>query len=308
MTRTLEGRVWQKAIDRTALDAARASFPVISTRLLAGRTLVNVVADAPPAPGFAAVEPTLEDVYFAAIAGRLQASVPAREAGMSALLAIAWFEFRTRVKRISTWVYFLVFFALAMLWIAAAGGAVPNAIVAFGSGKVWVNSPYAIAQTVAFLGMAALTIVAAVMGRAVQQDFEYRVEPFFFTAPISKREYLGGRFLGAVAVLVVILSSIPLGGIARTAAAGHRYRSRRADAPRRVRGPLRHDARCRTSSCSAALFFCIAALTRRMLPVYIAQRRAADRLSRRAGAVARIDNKTLAGDARSVRRRRRTRR
>ena len=82
---------------------------------------------------------------------------------MSALLAIAWFEFRTRVKRISTWVYFLVFFALAMLWTAAAGGAVPNAIVAFGSGKVWVNSPYAIAQTVAFLGMAALTIVAAVM-------------------------------------------------------------------------------------------------------------------------------------------------
>ena len=48
LTRTLEGRVWQKAIDRTALDAARSSFPVISTRLLAGRTLVNVVADAPP--------------------------------------------------------------------------------------------------------------------------------------------------------------------------------------------------------------------------------------------------------------------
>ena len=79
LTRMLEGRVWQKAIDRTALDAARSSFPVISTRLLAGRTLVNVVADAPPAPGFAAVEPTLEDVYFAAIAGRLQASEPARE-------------------------------------------------------------------------------------------------------------------------------------------------------------------------------------------------------------------------------------
>ena len=56
-----------------------SSFPVISTRLLAGRTLVNVVADAPPGAGFAAVEPTLEDVYFAAIAGRLQASVPARE-------------------------------------------------------------------------------------------------------------------------------------------------------------------------------------------------------------------------------------
>ena len=49
------------------------------------------------------------------------------------------------------------------------------------------------------------------MGRAVQQDFEYRTEPFFFTAPIRKWEYLGGRFLGAIAVLIVILSSIALG-------------------------------------------------------------------------------------------------
>jgi ABC-type multidrug transport system ATPase subunit len=79
LTRTLEGRVWQKAIDRAALDEARSSFPVISTRLLAGRTLVNVVADAAPEQGFAAVEPTLEDVYFAAIAGRLEAREPARE-------------------------------------------------------------------------------------------------------------------------------------------------------------------------------------------------------------------------------------
>ena len=71
LTRALDGRVWQKAIPRTELDAARARYPVISTRLLAGRTLVNAVADAAPDSGFASVEPTLEDVYFAAIAGRL---------------------------------------------------------------------------------------------------------------------------------------------------------------------------------------------------------------------------------------------
>jgi ABC-2 type transport system ATP-binding protein len=79
LTRTLDGRVWQKAIARTDLDAVRATYPVISTRLLAGSTLVNVVSDAAPDAGFSAVEPTLEDVYFAAIAGRLQARVPALE-------------------------------------------------------------------------------------------------------------------------------------------------------------------------------------------------------------------------------------
>ena len=77
LTRTLDGRVWQKAVSRAGLDAARAEYPVISTRLLAGRTLVNVVSSTAPAPGFEAIEPTLEDVYFAAIAGRLQETAPA---------------------------------------------------------------------------------------------------------------------------------------------------------------------------------------------------------------------------------------
>jgi ABC-type multidrug transport system ATPase subunit len=79
LTRTLDGRVWQKAIARTDLDAARAAYPVISTRLLAGSTLVNVVSEAAPDAGFSAVEPTLEDVYFAAIAGHLRAHGPALE-------------------------------------------------------------------------------------------------------------------------------------------------------------------------------------------------------------------------------------
>jgi ABC-2 type transport system ATP-binding protein len=80
LTRTLDGRVWQKAIARADLDAARADYPVISTRLLAGSTLVNVVSDTAPDGGFSAVEPTLEDVYFAAIAGRLQHRAPVLDA------------------------------------------------------------------------------------------------------------------------------------------------------------------------------------------------------------------------------------
>src|SRR5690348_3107465 len=71
LTRALDGRVWQKAIARSDLDAAKAAWPVISTRLTAGRTLINVVADGAPDSGFAPVAATLEDVYFAAIAGRL---------------------------------------------------------------------------------------------------------------------------------------------------------------------------------------------------------------------------------------------
>ncbi len=183
-------------------------------------------------------------------------------------LTIARFEIATRLKRVSTWVYFAVFFALAMLWTAAAGGVIPHAVISFGSGKVWVNSPYAIAQTVSYLGMFGLTVIAAIMGRAVQQDFEYRVEHFFFSAPIQKWEYLSGRFAGAIAVLLIILSSIALGGMAGVLLPG-------LD-PDRI-GPVRPLAYVLpyftvvlpNLLVLGGLFFCLAALTRRMLPVYI---------------------------------------
>ena len=75
LTRRLESRVWQKAIARSDLDAMKRQLPVISTRLVSGRTLVNVVSDGAPADGFAPVEATLEDVYFAAISGRLDSTL-----------------------------------------------------------------------------------------------------------------------------------------------------------------------------------------------------------------------------------------
>jgi ABC-type multidrug transport system ATPase subunit len=77
---SLAGRVWQKAVARSDLDAVKAAYPVISTRLLAGRTLVSAVGDAPPGDGFEPAAATLEDVYFAAIAGRLAPAGHALEA------------------------------------------------------------------------------------------------------------------------------------------------------------------------------------------------------------------------------------
>ena len=156
-----------------------------------------------------------------------------------------------------------------MLWTAAAGGAIANANVVFGSGKVWINSPYAIAQTIAFLGMFALTVVAALSGRAVQQDFEHRTEPFFFTAPITKcaipRRPLRRR---SVVVLFLVFTSIALGVFAGTLLPN-------IDTERL--GPTRLAAYVipyftvllPNLLWIGGVFFCIAALTRRMLPVYI---------------------------------------
>jgi ABC-2 type transport system ATP-binding protein len=63
----LRGRVWTKAIARDELEACRAKYEVISTRLFAGRTIVHVLADADPGEGFSPVASGLEDVYFSTL-------------------------------------------------------------------------------------------------------------------------------------------------------------------------------------------------------------------------------------------------
>ncbi len=63
----LQGRVWQHQVERSDLDRARAEWPVISTRLQAGFTVVRVLADQRPTAAFEPVNVGLEDVYFATL-------------------------------------------------------------------------------------------------------------------------------------------------------------------------------------------------------------------------------------------------
>jgi ABC-type multidrug transport system ATPase subunit len=74
--RSMEGRVWRHTIDKTELDGYRARMNILSTRLMAGRTQIHVLADTLPEDGFVAVPPDLEDVYF----GRLRAQATAKAA------------------------------------------------------------------------------------------------------------------------------------------------------------------------------------------------------------------------------------
>jgi ABC-type multidrug transport system ATPase subunit len=74
LMRELAGRVWTRTIDRHELDAVRHSHEVISTRLSGGRTVVHVLADKAPAPGFEPVQGGLEDVYFSTLSASRRAA------------------------------------------------------------------------------------------------------------------------------------------------------------------------------------------------------------------------------------------
>ena len=64
----LRGRIWRRVVSKHELQALEREHAVISTRLLASRTVVRVHGDTSPGPGFEPVEPELEDVYFSAMA------------------------------------------------------------------------------------------------------------------------------------------------------------------------------------------------------------------------------------------------
>jgi ABC-2 type transport system permease protein len=186
------------------------------------------------------------------------------------LLTIAAFEFRQRLRRISTYVYFIVFCGLGYLFTLMSGGAVSGTSVDFGTGgKVLVNSPYALALIIAYITFFGVVVTAAIAGQATYQDVDNHVTDFFFTSPISKFDYLGGRFLGALAIQVVIFISVGLGAWIGTLMP---WLDPTRLGPQRVVAYLQPYFILVLPNLVllTAIFFALAALGKRMLPVYAA--------------------------------------
>ena len=67
----MRGRIWRRVVSKTDLAELEQEHAVISTKLLAGRTVVRVYSESEPGAGFESVEPVLEDVYFGTMSGKI---------------------------------------------------------------------------------------------------------------------------------------------------------------------------------------------------------------------------------------------
>ncbi|MGZ8468149.1 MAG: hypothetical protein ACXW61_01875 [Gemmatirosa sp.] len=61
------------------------------------------------------------------------------------------------------------------------------------------------------LGGIGMLVSARLFGEAAARDVHARMCALFYTSPLREADYLVGRFLGAIAVNVVLLLGIPLG-------------------------------------------------------------------------------------------------
>ena len=117
------------------------------------------------------------------------------------------FEVRYHLTRPITWFYLVVFIGQGLLFmgtdaVVLAGG---------GIGQVPRNAPWAIGGAMLMLAAFDQVIVTSLVGTAVLRDYQYRAHELLFTTPITKTAYLGGRFVGAFMVMVILHLGIPLG-------------------------------------------------------------------------------------------------
>lgn len=129
-------------------------------------------------------------------------------------LPIFLFELKYRIRRPATWIYFILLTLMSGLLVAAAGGIFgsgTNVSLGGDGGRVHINSPHSIAGTLMVLSTFGMLITSAVMGNPVYRDFEHRTYSLFYTTPISKAGYLGGRFWGSFVICAMIFSGLLLG-------------------------------------------------------------------------------------------------
>lgn len=118
--------------------------------------------------------------------------------------AVFGYELRMQARRPTTWIYAAVF-------LASAGGIAANYHHQANAGGSHFDAPVAVAAAVVMATLAGLLMAAALAADAATRDVTTRLEPLFFTTPIRRHEYLGGRFLAAFTLYAVLLALVPLG-------------------------------------------------------------------------------------------------
>jgi hypothetical protein len=97
------------------------------------------------------------------------------------IAAITMFELRKRLTMLSTYVYLVLFFAMGLLSVFAAGGAFSSVSAGAGSERVFANAPVRLGGLIALLSYLGVMMSAAVFGQAVHQDFEARIDSLLST-------------------------------------------------------------------------------------------------------------------------------
>jgi ABC-2 type transport system permease protein len=176
--------------------------------------------------------------------------------------AIAWFELKYHLKSPLFYILFLIYFLLTFFAVTSdavqIGGAIAN---------VHRNSPFVVMQFLLIMSVFGTLTTTAFVANSIHRDFEMSTDSLFFSSPVKKWQYMGGRFTGSflVGILVYfgVITAVILGSFAPWV-------------PKEELGPvnLSHYVYTLfvlvvpTLLLIGAIFFTVAALTRSLMATY----------------------------------------
>ncbi|MDQ3349290.1 MAG: ABC transporter permease subunit, partial [Acidobacteriota bacterium] len=123
------------------------------------------------------------------------------------LLGIFRFELAYQLRRAWPWLStaVLVAFAFVNTRVAIVPVTLPQDFI--------LNSPFIIAAVTVISCQVWLLVAPAVAGEAAARDVHTGMYPLTYTSPVSKTEYLGGRFLAALVLNALILLGVQVGSL-----------------------------------------------------------------------------------------------
>ncbi len=121
------------------------------------------------------------------------------------LRAIAGFELRYQVRSPLFAILFVILFALTFSLVT---GEVADGLGASTSVK-W-NSPYVVMICLLLMSLFSTLTTAAFVVHSIHRDFELSTDALFFSRPVAKWQYMGGRFLGSFLAGMLIFAGVCL--------------------------------------------------------------------------------------------------
>jgi len=104
-------------------------------------------------------------------------------------------ELKENIKSISFYIFAVVLFSIAYL---NASNTSPGMVIIIQHGQSLHNAPVFIARFMAIMSVLTLLFTVRMVGRSVTKDFQANIHDFYFTLPMCKAAYLGGRFFAGI--------------------------------------------------------------------------------------------------------------
>lgn len=115
------------------------------------------------------------------------------------------FELAYQFRRPWPWLFFAALFVISFL--VTRDGTLAEAL----HDDFFINSPFAVAKTTIVGGLLWLLIAGAIAGEAASRDVATGMYHLSYSLPLSRRDYLGGKFAAALLLNAFILTAVQLG-------------------------------------------------------------------------------------------------